>query len=86
MLGYVITALVSFMVGVILTCVALCKKNLETYKQIEQNVGNSASANWEAAKAVYNAQINGEYDSEASDESEDGEPVDDEQDAEEDSE
>lgn len=73
MLGYILTFAGGFFVGTILTTILLCKKNLETYTQISNGATNSLSQNWQAAKAVYNAQINGEYDEDEEESDEDAE-------------
>lgn len=78
MLGYILTFVGGFFVGTILTTILLCKKNLETYTQISNGATNSFSQNLQAAKAVYNAQINGEYDVDSDNEIEDEEETTDE--------
>lgn len=62
MVGYILTFIGGFLVGTIITTVLLCKKNLEAYTQISSGATNTFKQNLETAKAVYNAQINGEYD------------------------
>lgn len=62
MLGYILTFIGGLIVGIIITTVLLCKQNLEAYTQISNGATSTFKQNLETAKAVYNAQINGEYD------------------------
>lgn len=55
MLGYILCALGGFLFGVVITCILLAKKNLETYKQISISTENSFKKNIEAAKGAYKA-------------------------------
>lgn len=57
MFGYLIAGFVGFLIGVILSCILLAKKNLETAQKIEDNVTNSVKQNYEAAKLVYQATV-----------------------------
>ena len=56
-LGYLLAGFIGFLLGTVLTCVLLCKKNLEAYTQISKNASSSLSNNIEAAKAMYKAQV-----------------------------
>lgn len=49
MIAKILIFLAGMFVGIIISVVLLCKKNLEAYTQIQQNV----QANFDAAKAVY---------------------------------
>lgn len=57
MIGYLIAGFIGFIIGTVLTCILLCKKNLEVYTQISQKGMNSLSSNFETAKAMYKAQV-----------------------------
>lgn len=67
MLGYVLTAIGSFLFGVIITCVLLTKKNLEMYTEISGRTENNLKNNIALAKGAYNAYIK-DYEGEAPDE------------------
>lgn len=56
-LGYLVAGFIGFIIGTVLTCILLCKKNLETYAQISQNASSSMTNNIEAAKAIYKSQV-----------------------------
>lgn len=57
MLGYLGAAFGGFMVGVILSCILLGKKNLEAAKKIESNITESVKQNIKTAKNVYKSAI-----------------------------
>lgn len=57
---YLIAGAIGFLIGTIITCILLCKKNFEMYQNVQKSVGESANtvkANFETAKAVYRATI-----------------------------
>lgn len=54
---YFIAAAGGFLLGVVITCVLLCSKNLEAYKQIESSVSSSTKGGLGSAKAMYQAQV-----------------------------
>lgn len=57
MFGYLVAGFVGFLIGVILSCILLAKKNLEAAQKIEDNVTDSVKQNYEAAKLVYRATV-----------------------------
>ena len=61
-MGYILAFLGGMLVGIICTTVCLCKKNLEAYTNISNTTENAFKQNLEVAKALYNAEINGECD------------------------
>lgn len=66
MFGYLAVGFGGFMIGVILSCILLAKKNLETAQRMGNNAVNvvdSFKQNLDTAKSVYKATID-EYESE----------------------
>lgn len=57
MFGYLIAGFIGFLIGVIISCILLGKKQLEAAKNVENSVTNSVKQNFEAAKLVYQAAI-----------------------------
>jgi hypothetical protein len=84
MLGYLLAGVVGFVLGTVLTCVLLCQKNLETYKQIENKVSNGVSLkdNMAMAKSMYESAVaayeNGDTEDTDNETSSDEEPATDE--------
>lgn len=56
-LSYILTAFGGFIFGVVITCVLLSKKNLEAYQKMSESTTTSMKTGFEAAKAVYKAQV-----------------------------
>ena len=59
-LKYLIAGFIGFMLGTIITCILLAKKNLERYQQIS----NSVEENIRIAKNTYKAMTDENYDTE----------------------
>ena len=55
--GILIGGITGFLAGVILTCILLCKKNLEAYTRISNKTQDSAVNNFKAMKTVYKQAI-----------------------------
>lgn len=57
MLGYILSAIGGYFVGVILTCILLAKKNLQTYQAISDKTENSFKSNVALAKVAYKSYV-----------------------------
>lgn len=57
-IGYILCALGGFLFGVVITCILLAKKNLETYQRISTKTESSFKQNVQFAKNAYKAYVN----------------------------
>ncbi len=57
MLGYLAAGVVGYFIGVILTCILLAKRNLETYQKLSSKTETSLKNNIALAKGAYKAYI-----------------------------
>ena len=57
-IGYILCAFGGFLFGVIITCILLAKKNLETYQRISTKTESSFKQNVQLAKSAYKAYVN----------------------------
>lgn len=57
MLGYLAAGVVGYFIGVILTCILLAKRNLETYQKLSNKTETSLKNNIALAKGAYKAYI-----------------------------
>jgi len=64
--SYLVVGFIGFLIGVILTCILLSKKNFETYQRITKEVNQ----NYEVAKAVADRKYNNFDEDEEDDEEE----------------
>ena len=55
MLGYLAAGVVGYFIGVILTCILLAKRNLETYQKLSNKTETSLKNNIALAKGAYKA-------------------------------
>lgn len=57
MLGYILAAAGGYFVGVLLTCILLAKKNLQTYQAISEKTESSFKNNVALAKVAYKSYV-----------------------------
>lgn len=65
-MGYFLAAVGGFIVGVVITCILLSKKNMERYEQMGEKMSTSMGTTMDMAKAIYNTKLNA-YDNEEGD-------------------